>query len=140
MFDWLFGGNKSKTTTKSTPQSVTPKSTPQASSAWSDDGPNFKGSSGSGSNFGSILTAIAMVGVGIYQANRASKDAKKMADAITNNTVQAPAVPEVAKVEETVVKDVSDRRRKISSQSGMFSMNDNFSNKANLVRKQILGG
>lgn len=138
MFDFLFGGNKNKTTTKSTPQSVTPK---QSSSSINDrynaDDANFKGG---GLNFGSLLTAIAMVGVGIYQANRASKDAKKMADAITNNTVQAPAVPEVAKVEETVVKDVSDRRRKMAAQSGMFSINDNFSNKANLVRKQILGG
>jgi hypothetical protein len=136
MFDWLFGGSKGKTT--SAPKATTtsaPKAT--SSSSMSDREPGF-----SSGNWGTLFQAIAMVGVGMYQANRASKDAKKMADAISNNTVQTPVeTPSPTLAQETVVKSTKDTRRKIAANKGIFTkQEDGFSSNAGLVRKTILGG
>ena len=132
MFDWLFGGSKGKTTTSA------PKATSSSKASYSDDSePGF-----SSGGWGTLFQAIAMVGVGMYQANRASKDAKKMADAISNNTVQAPVeAPSSTLAQETVVKSTRDTRRKIAANKGIFTkQEDGFSSNAGLVRKTILGG
>ena len=140
MFNWLCGGSKGKTTT-SAPKSTTtsaPKATSSSRSSYSDDSePGF-----SSGNWGTLFQAIAMVGVGMYQANRASKDAKKMADAISNNTVQTPVeAPSPTLAQETVVKSTKDTRRKIAANKGIFTkQEDGFSSNAGLVRKTILGG
>ncbi len=129
MVNWLFGGSKGKTTTSA------PNAT--SSSSFSDREQGF-----SSGNWGTLFQAIAMVGVGMYQANRASKDAKKMADAISNNTVQTPVeAPSPMLAQETVVKSTKDTRRKIAANKGIFTkQDDGFSSNAGLVRKTILGG
>jgi hypothetical protein len=142
MFDWLFGGSKGKNTT-SAPKSTTtsaPKSTSSSASksSYSDDSESGFSSGG----WGTLFQAIAMVGVGMYQANRASKDAKKMADAISNNTVQTPVeAPSPTLAQETVVKSTKDTRRKVAANKGIFTkQEDGFTSNASLVRKTILGG
>ena len=96
----------------------------------------------SGDLFGSLLTALAIFGSGVYQANKASKDAKKMSEAISNNTVQTPAeTPSPTLAQETAVKSTKDTRRKVAANKGIFTkQEDGFSSNASLVRKTILGG
>jgi hypothetical protein len=125
MFDWLFGGSKSKKTSTT--------SAPKSSSYDVDSG-------GSGLNFGSLVTALAIVGTGIYQSRQAEKSAKKMADAISNNTVKEVEPPSPVAAQETAVKSTKDVRRKVAAQKGLFTPIEGFSSQASLVRKTILGG